>query len=60
MVYWANSDAIAATLGDGWVHNGDAGYVDANPSVLRPIEITRAVQLVRRYHMVDEAPRFAP
>jgi acyl-CoA synthetase (AMP-forming)/AMP-acid ligase II len=26
--YWANPSATAQTLVDGWVHTGDAGYVD--------------------------------
>ena len=27
--YWGRPNTIATTLSDGWVHNGDAGYVDA-------------------------------
>ncbi len=55
--YYKNPQATAATLEDGWVHSGDAGYIDAHGH-LKIIDRARDVSRVADTNNSLFAPRY--
>ena len=55
--YYKNPQATAETLADGWVHSGDAGYIDAHGH-LTIIDRARDVSRVANAHHSLFAPRY--
>ncbi len=55
--YYKNPQATAETLADGWVHSGDAGYIDAHGH-LKIIDRARDVSRVGDAHRSLFAPRY--
>jgi long-chain acyl-CoA synthetase len=55
--YYKNSQATAETLDDGWVHSGDAGYIDAQGH-LKIIDRARDVSRVGNANRSLFAPRY--
>ena len=55
--YYKNPEATAETLEDGWVHSGDAGYIDAHGH-LKIIDRARDVSRVADANRSLFAPRY--
>ena len=55
--YYKNPQATAETLADGWVHSGDAGYIDAHGH-LKIIDRARDVSRVGNANRSLFAPRY--
>jgi long-chain acyl-CoA synthetase len=57
MGYYRNPEATAAAMEDGWVHSGDAGYLDENAH-LKIIDRARDVSRLADEHETLFAPRY--
>ncbi len=55
--YYKNPQATAETLADGWIHSGDAGYIDAHGH-LKIIDRAKDVSRVADAHRSLFAPRY--
>jgi long-chain acyl-CoA synthetase len=55
--YYKNPQATAETLEDGWIHSGDAGYIDAHGH-LKIIDRAKDVSRVADAHRSLFAPRY--
>jgi len=51
--YYKNDEATEETIGDGWLHSGDAGYIDANGHLV-------CIDRVKDMMHMNDGRRFSP